>query len=322
MTFTDLYNNGTFTRKDITTFITSIGTVTFIDLYFNKMTRNGFVDYYCQYEDNKGKVTSTKRYENSLKAELIERPCKIERWINENKEVREQEFMAFITSMGASQVIDNYFNQRQFGEAMGYGKTILDDMYQKAQEIRKQNEVTVPGNVRLHFDGIYSRIERNKKGVNILYVYDPRDKVEDVLEYVEKIGAGAFFKADIEEIVIPFHIKDIAGRAFNSNLKRVKFKGNSCLKIIRNCAFKGCDIEELILPESLEEIGEEAFADCDKLIRISFEGAKSKKRFEMGENAFKGVPFERRVLAMIKRIQTAIQDRINNTTTGSGGVTQ
>ncbi len=86
---------------------------------------------------------------------------------------------------------------------------------------------------------------------------------------ITKIEDFAFFKSNIEEIIIPDNVNYIGQRTFAEchNLKRVTLPKN--LKYLGPSAFSGCsNLEEIILPSGLEEINYRTFAECRRLKKV------------------------------------------------------
>jgi len=88
-------------------------------------------------------------------------------------------------------------------------------------------------------------------------------------EGIRSIPAYLFYRASIEEIVVPESVTCIRARAFgmNSSLKSVTLPSH--LVSIEERAFAGCDkITQMDVPDSVTSIGVSAFAYCSKLEKI------------------------------------------------------
>ena len=119
--------------------------------------------------------------------------------------------------------------------------------------------------------------------------------VRDVVipDGVQKIGAFAFYRREIDTIQFPSSLKRIEAFAFSgcknletlvfpdtlswigdlafykcSSVKEIWFSNN--LEYIGEGAFSDCSIRELILPDNIQEIGVRCFEDCQQLEMVRF----------------------------------------------------
>ena len=84
---------------------------------------------------------------------------------------------------------------------------------------------------------------------------------------IHKIGPEAFYgRKDIEHIVIPDNIAEVASYAFShcSNLKTVTFSNANCI-IGDGCFYSCTSLSMIKLPELLSEIRRNTFAECKAL---------------------------------------------------------
>ncbi len=102
------------------------------------------------------------------------------------------------------------------------------------------------------------------------------------------IGPESFKNnCNIEEVILPESILNIAASAFSDCEKLRKINLPSGIKMIEANAFSGCtSLEKLIIPEGVIEIGENAFANCTNLKHVELPASIGK----IGDNAFAGCP--------------------------------
>lgn len=94
-----------------------------------------------------------------------------------------------------------------------------------------------------------------------------------IRETVQIVG-NASFRQEIHlvSVVFPASVKLIGSYTFSGckNLKLIKFKRNSKLKIIDFRAFEATSIVQVTFPPILREIGNDAFYRCRELVPASF----------------------------------------------------
>ncbi|MDE6001170.1 MAG: leucine-rich repeat domain-containing protein, partial [Clostridia bacterium] len=91
--------------------------------------------------------------------------------------------------------------------------------------------------------------------------------------YVTAIGNYAFYKRNVESIVIPEGLQSIGYYAFDSCtlLRNVTFEGMSELQTIAGYAFNECtSLMGITLPVSVREIGSHAFYNCSAITSVTF----------------------------------------------------
>ena len=101
---------------------------------------------------------------------------------------------------------------------------------------------------------------------------------------VVKIGKNAFAHSNVEEIVLPDSVKELADSAFEgcTHLKSITF-GSGLAKLGEN-VFKDCvSLTEVNLPDGVTEIPYGAFSGCSLLVSFSFDGITS-----IGDHSFIG----------------------------------
>ena len=126
---------------------------------------------------------------------------------------------------------------------------------------------------------------------------------------VEEIGPFAFFRSNIEDLVIPSGVRMVSGHAFSrcERLRTISFLGadakigekaflnNVALKVVElpkdlrsldaRASFSNCrSLAEVVLPDSLEEIGPGVFEKNVKLKRVRF----GKRLKSLGYRSFAG----------------------------------
>lgn len=111
----------------------------------------------------------------------------------------------------------------------------------------------------------------------ILGKSNPKSDVFDIL---------FFARRDIENILIPPFIKQIASYAFErcNKLKFIEFTEDSQLQLIEKYAFLSTSIEKIIIPSNVIRIDKFAFAQCSNLKEINF--SQESKLKEIGSFAF------------------------------------
>ena len=87
---------------------------------------------------------------------------------------------------------------------------------------------------------------------------------------VETINSNAFANLQLNSIVIPNLIKEIANSDFmNSSLKDITFEDNSKLTIINDHVFQNTEIKSIIIPFSVKTLrGTKIFSNTPNLTKI------------------------------------------------------
>jgi hypothetical protein len=98
---------------------------------------------------------------------------------------------------------------------------------------------------------------------------------------VTKIGADAFYFANLHSVVLPASVTHIEDYAFNFNLSLASIEMPGVTHIGEG-AFYYCGFTSLTLPASLTSIGDDAFYDCDSLTSITLPASLT----SIGDNAF------------------------------------
>lgn len=86
------------------------------------------------------------------------------------------------------------------------------------------------------------------------------DRNYAIPEGTEKIAAGAFYGAFIDELTIPGSLREIPAGIFNDGRYGVLSVGEGVSALREGC-FKGCEIHKIVLPSTLAEIGDRAFCE-------------------------------------------------------------
>ena len=88
----------------------------------------------------------------------------------------------------------------------------------------------------------------------------------EVILSIDDYLPGDETRYDVEEVVMPNSVKDIAICAFQrcTNMKKVNISEN--VKMLRKGVFENCSsLEEVVIPDSVTKIGGTAFWRCKKL---------------------------------------------------------
>ncbi|QKX39421.1 leucine-rich repeat domain-containing protein [Metamycoplasma hominis] len=154
------------------------------------------------------------------------------------------------------EIEDNFFIDKNNKKILSY----LD---------KKATKVTIPSSVKEIGEGAFSGCE-NLKEVTLN-------------EGLEKIGAEAFYKTNIESITIPSSVKEIGERAFHGCTNLNEAILNEGLEKIGVEAFRYTKIGIITIPGSVKEIGNWAFDFwMTTLILIN----SNNKNFEIKDNFF------------------------------------
>ncbi len=107
--------------------------------------------------------------------------------------------------------------------------------------------------------------------------------VSTILTNVTEIGASAFSKSGVQNLIIPSNVNNISSHAFYwcSSLESVEFSGN--VETIGPSVFEKCEsLESVVLPSGMTEIPTKMFMDSGSLLGITFPTTL----IEIGSHAF------------------------------------
>lgn len=108
-----------------------------------------------------------------------------------------------------------------------------------------------------------------------------------VSDHVGSIGAYAFYRSTLKDVVIADNVSYIYDDAFAlSSIESISFGGHSELSHIGSYVFSNCsNLTSINIPSGLMSIGEYTFNACSKLTDVTF--AENAVIYMIGENAFR-----------------------------------
>lgn len=116
-----------------------------------------------------------------------------------------------------------------------------------------------------------------------------RDHVKEIIlpQGLKRIGKGAFYKCNIESIVIPDSVEVIAGQAFSGCASLKELLIPDSVKEFDASAINGCtSLEKLVLSGGITEIDEGCFCNMEKIRSITIPGSVKK----IGNYCFRNDP--------------------------------